>query len=79
MHHVVTVLGWLLALGAGVLVLLGVLSWPPGGLMFALPYFFFFLAVLTGLPAALLIWLGRRLSGKRRATPPPSPQAAPRE
>ena len=79
MHHVCTVLGWLLALGAGLLVLLGVLSWPPGGLMFALPYFFFFLAALAGLPAALLIWLGRRLSGRRRAAPPPSALAAPRE
>jgi len=77
MPRVVTVLGWLLALGAALLVLLGVLSWPPGGPLFALPYFFFFLAARTGLPAALLIWLGRRLSGRRRAMPPPSGPAAP--
>ncbi len=78
MHRVLTVTGWLLALCAAVLVLLGIASWPPGGLMFALPYLFFFLAALAGLPAALLVWLGRRLSGKRPAAPPPSRPAAPR-
>ena len=79
MHRVFTVTGWLLALCAAVLVLLGIASWPPGGLMFALPHVFFFLAALAGLPAALLVWLGRRLSGKSRATPPPSAPAVPRE
>ncbi len=78
MHHVFTVLGWLLALCAGALALLGILSWPPGGLMFALPYILFLFGALAALLAGLLIWLGRRLSGRRRAMPPPSGPAAPR-
>lgn len=65
MHHVCTILGWLLASTAAGLFLLGLVSWPPGGLMFALPYFFFLLGAVTALPAWLLIWLGRRL--RRRA------------
>ena len=61
MHYVVSFFGWLLAAAAVLLLLLGVLSWPPGGLMFALPYVFWLLAAVTALPAAGLVWLGRRL------------------
>lgn len=47
------VLGWILLVVAVLLILLGVLSLPPGGLMFALPFVFFIpgfaFAVLGGL------------------------------
>jgi len=61
MHHVLTFFGWLLALCAALLVLLGIVTWPPGGLMFALPYVFFWCAALVAPCAIGLIWLGRRL------------------
>jgi hypothetical protein len=79
MQHVLTFLGWVLAICAALLALLGIAAWPPGGLMFALPYVFLSLAVLAGLAAWLLVWLGRRLSARRRAAPPLSPAATPRE
>ena len=69
MHHVFTVLGWLCALCAGVLILLAVVSWPPGGLMFALPFVFLILALGCAVLAALLLWLGRRLRGNSRSAP----------
>jgi len=44
--------GWLALVGAAGLVLLGLLSWPPGGMMFALPFIFIipgiFLAIVGG-------------------------------
>jgi len=40
MRRVATVLGWIALTGAGGIIPLGVLSWPPGGLMFALPFVF---------------------------------------
>jgi hypothetical protein len=53
-------LGWILLTIGIVLTLLGVATWPPGGLMFALPYVF----LIPGFPLAILggvlVVLGRR-------------------
>jgi asparagine N-glycosylation enzyme membrane subunit Stt3 len=60
MRRIVRIIGWVLLTIAAVLLFLGIISWPPGGLMFALPYFFLipgFFFVLIGLG---LLWLGRR-------------------
>ena len=35
--------------------ILGVISWPPGGLMFALPYLFFVIAAVFGMVGVLLL------------------------
>lgn len=78
MSRVLAIVGWLLALLAAVLALLAILSWPPGGLMFALPYVFLVLAGLSGVSALLLIGLARRISRRTRAAQPPSPAATPR-
>ena len=68
MRRVATVLGWMALTGAGGLVLLGIISWPPGGLMFALPFVFlvpgFFLALVGG----VLVWLGGRSSAEDSAS-----------
>ena len=61
------VLGWILLVTAALLILLGVLRLPPGGLMFALPFVFFIpgfaLAVLGGL---LLLVTRTRVDGSTR-------------
>jgi hypothetical protein len=41
MRKFLMIVGWLLAVVGCLLVLLGIECLPPGGLMFALPYFFF--------------------------------------
>ncbi len=64
MHLLVTILGWLLASCALLSFGLGIAAWPPGGLMFALPYVFFFSAALVAPFAIGLIWLGRRLKSR---------------
>jgi len=64
MHLLVTILGWLLVSCAVLLFLLGIASWPPGGLMFALPFVFFLSAALVAPFAIGLIWLGRRLKSR---------------
>jgi len=49
--HGVSILGLVAAVGC---VLLGVAAWPPGGLMFALPYVFFMLGGVVGVASTLL-------------------------
>ena len=50
-----------LALGlAGLLTLLGLLSLPAGGLMFALPFVFFAPAIILAVIGTLLLWVGNR-------------------
>jgi hypothetical protein len=44
---------------SGVLALLGIVAWPPGGLMFALPYVLFSLAGLVGVPSAIVLLMTR--------------------
>lgn len=42
--------------------LLGVLTavaWPPGGLMFALPFFFLFPALILGVVGGIALWIGK--------------------
>jgi hypothetical protein len=44
---------------AGLLALLGVAAWPPGGLMFALPYLFLLPALVLALGGGVLLLLTR--------------------
>jgi hypothetical protein len=44
---------------AGLLALLGIAAWPPGGLMFALPYFFLLPALVLAAGGAVLLLLTR--------------------
>lgn len=43
----------------GVLTLLGIAAWPPGGLMFALPYVFLWFAGLVGVASGIVFLLTR--------------------
>jgi hypothetical protein len=54
------VLGWLLLIVALPLILLGVLSLPAGGLMFALPFVFLIPGFALAALAVLLLFLTRR-------------------
>ena len=62
MRRAASILGWIALVLATGLVLLGILAWPPGGLMFALPFFFLIPGVILGLIGLLLLWIGRRAS-----------------
>ena len=44
---------------ASVLILLAIAAWPPGGLMFALPYVLLFTAMLVGGPSVLVLLVTR--------------------
>jgi len=58
------------ALGLAVLALIvGIASWPPGGLMFAAPYVFFFAGFILALSGCVLLLLGRRVRKDRREVP----------
>ncbi|MBE0594883.1 MAG: hypothetical protein IH616_21065 [Gemmatimonadales bacterium] len=73
MTRVIRALGWI-ALGvAAILALLGLATWPPGGLMFALPFVFLLPAMILGLLGAVLLVF---TSGATRGTEPLSPPAA---
>jgi hypothetical protein len=62
MRCVERVLGWIaLAIAAG-LILLGIQSWPPGGLMFALPFVFLIPGLVLGFIGGVLLWHGSRPS-----------------
>jgi hypothetical protein len=60
MQGVLRGIGWFFTAAAAVLIFLGVLSWPPGGLLFALPYFFLIPGVVFAVVGGLLLLLGRR-------------------
>ena len=60
MRRVPLVLGWILLVIAGGLILLAISSWPPGGLMFALPFIFLMPGLLFALVGGALVWWGRR-------------------
>jgi hypothetical protein len=51
--------GVLLLILAFLAATLGVISWPPGGLMFALPYVFFMIAAAFGMVGCILIMVGK--------------------
>ncbi len=44
---------------AAIAILFGIIAWPPGGLMFALPYVFFLFAIIFGGIGLLVILIGR--------------------
>jgi hypothetical protein len=54
------VLGWILLVFAGGLILLAIASWPPGGLMFALPFVFLMPGLLFAFVGGVLVWWGGR-------------------
>jgi hypothetical protein len=58
----------MLMLAAG-LMLLGILSWPPGGLMFALPFVFLIPGFLLGLLGGVLLWHGSRVPPGKPSNP----------
>jgi hypothetical protein len=59
-RRVAIVFGWILLVIAGGLILLVISSWPPGGLMFALPFVFLMPGLLFALIGGALLWWGRR-------------------
>jgi uncharacterized membrane protein YvlD (DUF360 family) len=65
MRRVAYIFGWITMVIAGMLFFLGILSWPPGGLMFALPFFFIIPGVFLALIAAVLLWIGSRQTHRR--------------
>ena len=69
MRRTASVLGWISLFIAAGLIILGILSWPPGGLMFALPFFFLLPGVALALIGGVLVWLGGRSSSRDVAKP----------
>ncbi len=59
MRRVLCALGILALVLAGILTGLGIAAWPPGGLMFALPYVFLLPAVPLALGGVILLLLSR--------------------
>jgi hypothetical protein len=60
MRRVAAVFGWIALALAVALILLAMLAWPPGGLMFALPFVFLIPGVFLALVGGLLLWAGGR-------------------
>jgi len=60
------VIGCLALVGAAALVLLALLTWPPGGLMFALPFVFLIPGIALALVGGVLVWVGRRSAVRAR-------------
>jgi hypothetical protein len=69
--HALALLGLVVA---GALVLLAIAAWPPGGLMFALPYVFLWMAALVGVPSMVVFLLTRSRAAvqesDKRESPP---------
>jgi hypothetical protein len=53
-------LGSTLLVIAAVLIVLGAVTWPPGGLFFALPYLFLMPGVVLGVIGGILLFVGLR-------------------
>jgi hypothetical protein len=51
------------------LIMLGILSWPPGGLMFALPFVFLLSGVVLAIFGGVLVWFCGRSSSRDVAKP----------
>jgi hypothetical protein len=62
MRRIECVIGWIVLVLAAGLILLGIMSWPPGGLMFALPFVFLIPGFFFGLIGSILLWHGSRVS-----------------
>ncbi len=71
MRRVARVLGWIFVGLAALLLLFGLLTWPPGGLMFALPFVFLMPGALFGLVGGLLLLATRQ----PRSQDPPGPDS----
>lgn len=69
MRHAFLATGWVLVLIGGGLVALGIWAWPPGGLLFALPYIFLIPGVPIAGAGAVLLWLGYCLARAKPDTP----------
>lgn len=67
-------LGYVLLGFAALLAVVGLSTWPPGGLMFALPFVFFIPAAFFGLIGGALLWFGKRKTAAKLEPddPPPS-------
>jgi hypothetical protein len=59
MRKVSRILGWIALVLAAICVALGLVTWPPGGLMFALPFLFLIPALFLGALGGVLLWIGR--------------------
>ena len=60
MKAVARVLGWIAVAIAALLTFAGIATWPPGGLMFALPFVFLMPAAVLWVLGLLLLRVGRR-------------------
>jgi hypothetical protein len=60
MEAVARVLGWIAVVIAALLTFVGIAAWPPGGLMFALPFVFLMPAAVLWAVGLLLLRLGRQ-------------------
>jgi hypothetical protein len=58
-RRILRAVGVLALVLAGIFTLLGIAAWPPGGLMFALPYVCLLFAVLLVLGGVILLLLTR--------------------
>ncbi len=63
MHSLARLVGWFVLAAGALLVFVGLSAWPPGGLMFALPFVFLLPGALLSILGVLLILLGRRRTG----------------
>jgi hypothetical protein len=59
MKALARVLGWIAVVLAALLTIAGIAVWPPGGLMFALPFVFLMPAAVLWVVGLLLLRLGR--------------------
>jgi len=59
--RVLTWLGWILLVAGVALILLGIWTWPPGGLFFAMPFFFLIPGVPLAVIGGVLLMIGWRM------------------
>jgi hypothetical protein len=71
MRAVALVFGWTTLALASVFLLLGIATWPPGGLMFALPFLLLIPGFVLALVGGLLLFLAKRASASNPTTPDP--------
>ena len=64
MKRVLTWLGWILLVPGVVLILLGIWTWPSGGLFFAMPFFFLIPGVPLAVIGCVFVLIGWRMHGR---------------
>ena len=69
MQTALRVTGWIALVLAALLAVLGILSLPTGGLMFALPFVFMIPGAILAAIGGVLLWLGRRHPGSDSVSP----------